>query len=110
VDQKAAGALSSAKGTVNDSAETITIYGARKYADAINTSLTTKINSVGSSLSALDLLVDGISKDLKQTDSTATQAKEAADKANQDLAGVKTTAEGAAANAAQALSTANTAQ
>lgn len=110
VDQKAAGALNSAKGTVNDSAETITIYGARKYADAINTSLTTKINSVDGSLSALDLLVDGISKDLKQTDSTATQAKEAANKANQDLAGVKTTAEGAATSAAQALSAANTAQ
>ena len=110
VDQKATSTLNSAKGTANDSAETITIYGARKYADAINTSLTTKINSVGNSLSALDLLVDGISKDLKQTDGTATQAKEAANKANQDLVGVKTTAEGAATSAAEALTAANTAQ
>ncbi len=110
VDQKAAGALNSAKGTANDSKDTITIYGARKYADAINTSLTTKINSVDNSLQELDLFVDEVSKDLKQTDSTATQAKEAANKANQDLVGVKTTAEGAATSAAQALSAASTAQ
>ena len=110
VDQKAASALSSAKGTVNDSKDDITIYGARKYAAAIETDLNSKITSVGNSLSALDLLVDGVSKDLKQTDGTATQAKEAADKANRDLVGVKTTAEGAASTAADALTAADTAQ
>lgn len=110
VDQKAASALSSAKGTNNDSKDAITIYGARKYADAINTALDSKITTHNNRLGELDLLVDGAEKLAKNANNTATQAKEAADKANQDLAGVKTTAEGAASTAAEALSAADTAQ
>lgn len=109
VDQKAAATLSSAQGTNSDSKDTITIYGARKYADAINTALDSRITTNANNLTALDLLVDGISKDVKNVKSTAEAAKDAADKANSDLVTVKSTLTSVGQTASDAASLAATA-
>ena len=109
VDQKAAATLDSAKGTSNDSKDTITIYGARKYADAINTALNSRITTNANNLTELDLLVDGISKEVKNVKSTADTAKTAADQANSDLVTVKATLTSVGQTASDAASLAATA-
>lgn len=109
VDQKAAAILDSAKGTSNDSKDTITIYGARKYADAINTALDSRITTNANNLTELDLLVDGISKKVKNVKSTAETAQEAANQANSDLVTVKATLTSVGQTASEAASLAATA-
>lgn len=109
VDQKAAATLDSAKGTSNDSKDTITIYGARKYADAINTALDSRITTNANNLTELDLLVDGVSKEVKNVKSTADTAKAAADQANSDLVTVKSTLTSVGQTASDAASLAATA-
>lgn len=113
VDQKATATLSNAQGTNNDSKDTITIYGARKYADAINTALDSRITTNNNRLGELDLLVDSVEKSVKNVKSTAETAQEAANQANSDLVTVKATltsvgqtASGAASLAATANATA----
>lgn len=113
VDQKATATLSSAQGTNNDSKDTITIYGARKYADAINTALDSRITTNNNRLGELDLLVDSVEKSVKNVKSIAETAQEAANQANSDLVTVKATltsvgqtASGAASLAATANATA----
>ena len=109
VDQKATATLNSAKGTSSDSKDTITIYGARKYADAINTALDSRITTNANNLTNLDLFVDGVSKKVTNVETTANNAKDAADQANNDLITVKSTLTSVGQTASDAASLAATA-
>ena len=110
VDQKATATLNSAKGTTSDSKETITIYGARKYADALNTALDSRITTNTTKLGTLEGNLSTLSTKVDSVDTKAGAAKTAADKANTDLVGVKATAESAAETASGAASLAQTAK
>ena len=104
-------AISNVQGNAtSDTAEILTIQGTRKYADALNTALNSRITTNTTKLGTLEGNLSTLSTKVDSVDTKAGAAKTAADKANTDLVGVKATAESAAETASGAASLAQTAK